>query len=123
MRYGIVINFDYENHTHEPVKRAYLEIQEALIAEGFWRDGRLFTLDAAAAEAQRRARHALEGVESRYNARGETLYPYIKEFFGFELRHATNLLLPPADEIGVRELADLEGVSGVEVIELRGEEE
>lgn len=120
MRYGIVINLDYESYPHEPVKCAYQEIQEALVAEGFWRDGRLFTLDASAAEAQQLARRAMEAVEARHTARGASIYPYIKEFFGFELRHTTNLLLPPADEISVSELADLDGVEGVEVIELRG---
>lgn len=121
MHYGIIINLDYVTYPHDQVKRAYHEIQEALAAEGFVRDGRLFTLAASAAEAQRRARRAIDSVEARHAERGESLYPYIKEFFGFELRHATNLLLPPSDEIRVIELADLAGIEGVEVIELSGE--
>lgn len=120
MRYGIVINLDYITYPHEPVKRAYLEIQEALAEEGFIRDGRLFTIDCSAAEAQQRARRAVDSVEMRHAARGESIYPYLKEFFGFELRHATNLLLPSSDDIRVIELADLAGVEGVETIELRG---
>lgn len=120
MRYGIIINLDYIAYPHEPVKRAYLEIQEALAEEGFIRDGRLFTIDCPAAEAQRRACRAVDTVEARHAERGESVYPYIKEFFGFELCHAANLLLPPSDDIRVIELADLAGVEGVEVIELRG---
>jgi len=119
MRYGIVINLDYVTYPHEPVKRAYLEIQEALAEEGFIRDGRIFIIDCSSAEAQRRARRAVDLVEVRHVAKGESVYPYIKEFFGFELRHATNLLLPPSDDIRVIELSDLEGVEGVEKIELR----
>ncbi|HEY0720687.1 MAG TPA: hypothetical protein VGE50_05490 [Gammaproteobacteria bacterium] len=120
MRYGIIINLDYTSFPHEPVKRAYQEIQEALAAEGFLRDGRIFTLDTSATEAQRRARRAIDSVEARHAERGESLYPYIKEFFGFEMRHATNLLLPPSDEISVTELSDLAGIAGVETIELHG---
>jgi hypothetical protein len=121
MRYGVVINLDYETYPHEAVKRAYLEIQEELAAEGFLRDGRLFTTDSSATEAQGLARRAVETVEARHNREGDSIYPYIKEFFGFELRHATNLLLPPTDEISVSELVDLEGIEGVEVIELKGD--
>lgn len=120
MRYGIVINLDYVTYPHEQVKRTYLEIQEALATEGFIRDGRLFITDTSAVEAQKRARRAVDCVEMQHAARGESIYPYIKEFFGFELRHATNLLLPPSDEIRVIELSDLEGIEGVESIELRG---
>lgn len=122
MRYGIVINLDYVTYLHDPVKCAYREIQDALAEEGFLRDGRLFTIDCAPAEAQQRARHAIDAVEAHHAAQGESIYPYIKEFFGFELRHTTNLLLPPSDDIRVIELSDLEGIEGVENIVLRGDE-
>ncbi len=46
--------------------------------------------------------------------KGESIYIYIKEFFGFEVQHADNLLLPPNDEIEVREL---EGVEGIHLID------
>jgi len=121
MRYAIVINLDYVTFLHEPVKDTYEELQEALLAEGFVRDGRLFIIDCPAEEAQRRARHAIDSVEASHAAKGHTIYPYIKEFFGFEVRHATNLLIPPGSDISVVELADLEGIEGVESIELRGE--
>jgi len=123
MRYGIVINLDYVTYSHEPVKRAYLEIQKALEAEGFLRDGRLFIIDSTASEAQLRARRAIDAVEAqRYSDRKESIYPYIKEFFGIELHHATNLLLPPSGDISVTELSDLEGIEGVDVIELKGDD-
>ncbi len=122
MRYGIIINLDYVTYPHEPVKRAYQEIEAALAGEGFLRDGRIFTIDSSAAEAQRRARRAIDRVETLHAAHGESLYPYIKEFFGFEMRQSTNLLLPPSDEISVVELSDLSGIAGVEMIELHGTE-
>jgi len=124
MRYGIIINLDYVVYPHEPVKNAYIEIQDALAAEGFLRDGRLFTIDCSADEAQEKARRAVESVEQKHNRDGESIYPYIKEFFGFELQHATNLLLPPTDEISVIELSSLEGIegiAGINMIELKGD--
>ncbi len=123
MRYAIVISLDYVTSPQEPVKRAYQDIQKALEAEGFKRDGRLFVIDCSSSEAQMRARRGIESVEaSRYKNREESIYPYIKEFFGFELRHATNLLLPPSGDISVIELSDLEGIEGVEVIELKDDD-
>lgn len=120
MRYGIIINLDYVTYLHDPVKCVYQEIQQALAEEGFLRDGRLFIIDCSAAEAQKRARRAVDTVEAHHAEHGESIYPYIKEFFGFHLHHATNLLLPPSDDIHVVELSDLEGVEGVETIVLRG---
>jgi hypothetical protein len=122
MRYGIIINLDYVTYLHDPVKCVYQEIQQALAEEGFLRDGRLFIIDCSAEEAQKRARRAVDTVESRHTGNGESIYPYIKEFFGFHLSHTANLLLPPSDEIRVIELSDLEGVEGVETIVLRGDE-
>ncbi len=105
MRYGIAINFDYENHPYETVRRIFGEVQEAMLRNGFRQDGRVFTIDLPAREACDLARRVLDEVEAE-NAT-ET-YRYIKEFYGFDFSDTTNLLLPPTDEIRVEELNEVE---------------
>lgn len=116
MRYDIIINMDYENYTHDKVKALYHAIEAEMLAQGFVIDGRRFTIDLPAEEAQALARHVLDTVEqSRQESSGESAFPFIKEFFGFEPSHATNLLLPPTEEIAVQELLEIEGIEVVDL--------
>lgn len=119
MRYGIVINLDYENHPYKTVKGIYQAIEERLVAAGFRKDGRLFTIEADAAHSCDLARSTIEKLADTLALSGSDLYLYVREFYGFELSKATNLLLPSSDDIGVLEL---ENVEDVEIIQLVGAE-
>ncbi len=111
MRYVVIINLDYENYEHGKVKALFSDISKGMLDQGFVVDGRRFTVDAEPEEAQHLARLVIDDLEHEYNAKGESIYVYIKEFFGFQVEHADNLLLPPDDEIEVSELEDLEGIN------------
>lgn len=111
MRYVVIINLDYENYEHGKLKSLFNAIKEAMQERGFVVDGRRFTTDAEPEEAQRLARLTVDELEQEYNARGESIYVYIKEFFGFQVEHADNLLLPSSDEFEVSELEDVEGIN------------
>ncbi len=113
MRYDIIINLDYENHGQTQLHGLYAEIQQAMQEAGFVMDGRRFTIDIPAAEAQSLARTVINAVEQRHQTRGASIIPLIREFFGFEPTNAINLLLPPTEEIRVEELADIEGLDVV----------
>jgi hypothetical protein len=117
MRYVVVINLDYENNPHEGMKRLYLQLKEALEARGFIIDGRRFVIDLEPEEAKGLAREVVEELERQYSAEGESIYPYIKEFFGFELTDATNLLLPSTDEIHVEELSENDALLIADLLE------
>lgn len=108
MRYVVIINLDYEGYEHGMIKHLFGEISSAMLERGFVQDGRRFTIDAEPAEARRLAREVIDVLERRHNTQGESIYGYIKEFFGFEIEHAENLLLPPEDDI---EVSELEGVT------------
>jgi len=110
MRYVVIINLDYENYEHGRLKALFEQISAALQERDFVRDGRRFTIDASPEEAQQLARGVVDELEQRYNAVGESIYSYIKEFFGFEVESAVNLLLPPGDDIEVSELEEMDGV-------------
>jgi hypothetical protein len=111
MRYVVIINLDYQSHEHGRLKTLFAAISDAMQERGFVVDGRRFTIDADPEEAQHLARFVIDQVEQQYNAKGESIYVYIKEFFGFEVESAVNLLLPPNDDIEVSELEDMEGVN------------
>lgn len=113
MRYGIAINFDYENHPYETVRRIFAEVQDAMLSHGFRQDGRVFTIELPAREACELARQVVEEVEA---ANATETYSYIKEFYGFDFSEPVNLLLPPTDDIRVEELGDMDDL---EVIQFR----
>lgn len=116
MRYVVIINLDYQNYEHGKLKALFDEISTAMQEKGFLVDGRRFTIDAEPDEAQHMARFVIEEVEQQHNAAGESIYIYIKEFFGFEVENAVNLLLPPGEDIEVSELEELEGINLVDFL-------
>jgi len=119
MRYDIIINLDYESGGDEDLHALFGEIQQAMLDAGFLIDGRRFTIDRPPREAQTAARKAIDLIEERHLAKGKSMIPCIREFFGFEPSNATNLLLPPPEEILVQELAESEGLQVVDLFTTR----
>lgn len=115
MRYVVIINLDYENHDHGMLRQLFAEIRERMQEQGFVPDGRRFTIDADRDEAEHLARLAIDDLERQYAATGDSVYACIKEFIGFEVEAAVNLLLPPDDDI---EVSELEGLEGLQLIDL-----
>lgn len=115
MRYDIIINLDYESCNSEELHELIVEIQQAMQESGFVMDGRRFTIDLPPREAQIVARGVIDNIEKHYLAKGKSIIPCIREFFGFEPSNATNLLLPPTEEILVQELMDVDGVDVVDL--------
>ena len=117
MRYDIIINLDYENYEHGALRLLFNQIHDAMLERGFVIDGRRFTIDEPPAVAQQLAREVVNSLEQQYQEQGQSIYPWIKEFFGFEPENASNLLLPPTEEIHVQELADIEGLEVVNLFD------
>ncbi|MCK9532141.1 MAG: hypothetical protein M0R77_16510 [Gammaproteobacteria bacterium] len=105
MRYAINLNLDYASHEHGQVKALFQRLRSDLIEAGFRQDGRLFTIELPEAEACGLARNVIEAT-SRQQGFGD-IYAFVKEFYGFDFETANNLLLPPADNIGVVEMGEL----------------
>ena len=119
MRYDIIINLDYENHSPVQLRGLFAEIHQGMMDAGFVMDGRRFTIDIPAAEAQSLARQVIDALERQHLAQGTSIIPMIREFFGFEPNNSINLLLPPTEEIHVEELADIEGLDVVNLFTFR----
>jgi len=103
MRYAINLNLDYENNSPQTVRALFREVRAGLIAAGFRRDGRLFTIALPGPDARALARQVLESVAER-GGYGDP-YRYVQEFYGFDFDQSVNMLLPPSGEIGVEELS------------------
>lgn len=119
MRYGVVINLDYETFTHEHLKILFHEIREAFLENGFTINGRIFVIDMPAEEGSEVARRLMDTVAEEFMLRGEDAYSYVKEFVGFQFGESSNLLLPSSDEIDVEEFTDLDSLEGVDLVNLR----
>lgn len=104
MRYGIVINMDYDNHPYEVSHRLFQEMRDGLLRHGFRQDGRTFTIDLPAEDARALARKVVDDVAVFEEYHYKDVYSYMKEFYGFEMVHVVNLLVPGGDEISVTEL-------------------
>lgn len=119
MRYDIIINLDYGSGSDEEMRELFYEIQQAMQEGGFVMDGRRFTIDLPPHEAQVAARGVIDLIEQRHLEQGKSIIPSIREFFGFEPSNATNLLLPPTEEIHVQELAEIEGLEVADLFKTR----
>lgn len=115
MSYDIIINLDYASYKYEDLQPLFQRLQHSMQVAGFVMDGRRFTIDLPPEQAQALARDVIDALDQQYQQQGQTVYPYIRECYGFEPEHVANLLLPPTGEIDVQELA---GIEGVELIEL-----
>lgn len=107
MRYGIVINMDYDTHPYEVSNRLFEEIRDGLLRHGFRQDGRTFTIELPAAEACALARRVVDDVAAYEQYHHKDIYNYMKEFYGFEMARVVNLLVP-GNEISVTELEGMQ---------------
>jgi hypothetical protein len=103
MRYGIVINLDYNSHSYEACKTLWEDIRKGMIEAGFRQEGRLFTTDMDEEEACGSAIRVIEAIEGHTSYYDKRVYSFLKEFYGVRMECTVNLMLPPADSIEVEE--------------------
>ncbi len=102
MRYGIMINLDYDSYPYDDCRDIWNQIRNNMVEAGFRIEGRLFTIAAPATEACDLARAVLDNINQDMN-NGVDLYSCMKEFYGYDHTQTINLLLPPADGLEVQE--------------------
>ncbi|HEC29117.1 MAG TPA: hypothetical protein ENI65_05980 [Gammaproteobacteria bacterium] len=100
MRYGIMINLDYESQLYDDCGRVWRAIRDAMLAAGFRIEGRLFTIEMTAPEACAIARSVVDGVDLEP---GEDVFAFLKEFYGYDNSETVNLLLPPSERFELLE--------------------
>jgi hypothetical protein len=101
MSYAIVINLDYENNPEEVCQEIWDVIKQRMLGAGFRLDNRVFMIHREQKEACDLARAVIEGMESHLDFDKKHVFRYLKDFYGYDMEHTTNLLVPSSDDIEV----------------------
>ena len=105
MRYGIVVQLEYENRCHEEVKGVFDEIRKGMLGVGFRQDGRVFTIGMPERDCCNLARAVLEEVKLDKPSMDD-VHNYVKEFYSFNFTDAVNLMVPHTEDYCVVEYGD-----------------
>lgn len=100
MSYAIVINLDYESNPEELCQGIWDRIKQAMLQGGFRMDNRVFMINRDEKVATKLARNIIEKLDEASNSE---VVRYIKCFYGYDMAHTSNLLVPSSDEIEVDE--------------------
>lgn len=104
MRYGIVINLDYEHHDNEVMSTLFKQICHAMEGKGFRLDGQIFTIAATPEEATALASKVIDDIEAQLTGKERDSFAVIKEFYGFDVELVSNLLERETEGVGLDEL-------------------
>ena len=102
MRYGIMINLDYDAHEYNVCREIWLAIRNAMVESGFRIEGRLFTIDMPVEGASALARTIMDEVNKDVIVEHD-IYAFLKEFYGYDHTQTVNLLLPSTDNFDIHE--------------------
>jgi hypothetical protein len=94
MSYAIVINLDYESNVEEVCQEIWETIKQRMLDVGFRLDNRVFIINRGHQEACDLARTVIEGMEAHLEFDQKHVFRYLKDFYGYDMEHTTNLLIP-----------------------------
>lgn len=101
MGYAIVINLDYENNPSDECQEIWDVIKLSMLEAGFRLDSRIFVINRTHDEAISLARSVIEDLEGHLDFEKKRVFRYIKTFYGYDMTHTTNLLVPDSNKIEV----------------------
>jgi len=101
MSYAIVINLDYENNSEDACQEIWDGIKLHMLEAGFRLDNRVFIINREQKEACELARSVVEGMEEHLEFHNKHVFRYLKDFYGYDMDHTSNLLVPSSDDIEV----------------------
>ena len=99
MSYAIVINLDYDNNPEAACQEIWDVIKLRMLEAGFRLDNRVFTINRDHQAAIDLARSVIEGMEAHLDFDKKHVFRYLKDFYGYDMEHTTNLLVPSSEEI------------------------
>lgn len=94
MAYAIVINLDYENNSQDACQEIWDVIKFDMLRAGFRLDSRIFVINLEDKEAANLARNVIEGIEEHLDFDKKRVFRYLKDFYGYDMIHTSNLLVP-----------------------------
>jgi len=102
MRYGIMINLDYDSNPYDHCREIWQSIRNGMVEAGFRIEGRLFTIQMPPEDACELARSVIEQVDSNLSY-SSGIFAYLREFYGYDNSNTINLMLPPSDNFEILE--------------------
>lgn len=99
MSCAIVINLDYENNPEQVCQEIWDRIKKNMIDAGFRLDNRVFIINRPQQESCKLAREAVESIESHLDFDKKHVFRYLKDFYGYDMDHTMNLLVPSNENI------------------------
>ncbi len=102
MRYGIMINLDYDSYPYDDCRDLWNQVRNSMFEAGFRVEGRLFTIAEPGKEARELARAVLDNINQETFPEKD-IYDYFKEFYGYDHSETVNLLLPPSEGLELQE--------------------
>lgn len=99
MSCAIVINLDYENNPEKVCQELWEGIKDKMLEAGFRLDNRVFILNRGQKETYDLARKVIEEMEAHLEFDEKHVFRYLKDFYGYDMEHTANLLVPSHDDI------------------------
>lgn len=99
MSCAIVINLDYENNSEKACQEIWDGIKKNMLEAGFRLDNRVFMINREQQATCKLAKSVIENMESHLDFDKKRVFGYLKDFYGYDMEHTRNLLIPSNDEI------------------------
>lgn len=101
MQTAIIINLDYENQPSVKCRQLWTSIEARMMAAGFIKSSRRFLTNAGCETASKLAKDVMDGVDAEYRKSGQTIGPFIRDFFCIPCDKIIDLLPAPVHAIEV----------------------
>lgn len=99
MSCAVVINLDYDSNPEKVCQEIWDAIKKRMLDAGFRLDNRVFIINREKKDACHLARGVIEDMDAHLDVDKKHLYLYLKDFYGYDMEHTTNLLVPSNEDI------------------------
>ena len=99
MSCAIVINLDYESNSEKECQEIWEGIKKKMLEAGFRLDNRVFIINREQKATCELARSVIESMEEHLDFNEKHIFRFLKDFYGYDLEHTMNLLIPSNDDI------------------------
>lgn len=104
MNTAVIINLDYANQHSGKCRALWKIIETRMECAGFSKSGRRFMPPQNMDTASRLAETVMDGIEADYEATGQSLRPYIRDFYCIPDVTVMDLWSPSVNSIEVRQM-------------------
>lgn len=104
MNTAVIINLDYENQHSDQCRTLWKIIETRMQCAGFSKSGRRFMTPKNMDTASRMAEAVMDGIDAEYEAAGQKLRPFIRDFYCIPDVTVTDLWSPSVHSIEVSQM-------------------